>query len=153
MITTVIDLGCLWNTETRIGVLSTCVAKSRTESVAAFSFGFCQSMAARWGSRKAHRFVFHTGTGTPILSGCRLDWRRGGSCNPTYPKEHLLCLYSIQKSSLFARNCSSLFQSSRWALSQMSKIFQTLSVLRASFCPKKHNQLGMTRHAQTGVAL
>lgn len=153
MITTVIDSGRLWNTETRIGILRTCVAKSRTKSVAAFSFGFCQSMAARWGSRKAHRFVFHTGTGMPILSGCRLDWRRGGSCNPTYPKEHLSCLYSIQKFLLFVQSCLSSFQSSRWALSPMSKILKTLSVLRAYHCPKTHNQPGATRHTQTRVAL
>lgn len=153
MKTTVIGLSYLWNTEIRIGILSESAAQSRTESVAAFSFGFCQSMAARWESRKAHRLPLRGFPGMPILSGCRLDWHRDGSCSSTGTSE-AICHKSHQKSSLFARSCLSSFQSSRWALSPMSKILQTLSVLRASFChPKKHNQLGMTRHAQTRVAL
>lgn len=125
------------------------------QDAAFFVFWFAKLWRPRQGGRKACRSV--DSAVFPVCQPCYGPppalTGDVAAVDKTKHSESMQCLYSIQKSSLFARSCLSSFQSSRWALSPMSKIFQTLSVLRASFCPKKHNQLGMTRHAQTGVAL
>jgi hypothetical protein len=73
-----------WN---GIGVPQESAAQGRTARRAAFLIPCPISMVARQGGRKACRLPLRGFPGTPTLSGCRPDWRRGGSRSTTGTSE------------------------------------------------------------------